>query len=137
MPRRTIAQGWTIELDEAFERRAEGGDVMFWLPPRTVYATVFATDDVDAEEAIARMLEDRVGDPVRTFDRVEPGLAGHAYLLPEGRGAGEYWGLNTWTAMRGSVLCLTFYFEDLDDLDWALRAWESARCDACGRSYLN
>lgn len=137
MPRRPITHDWTIDLDESFQRRADGGDVMFWLPPRTVYATVFATDDVEAEEAIARMLEGRPGDPVRTFDRLEPGLAGHAYLLPEGEGRGQYWGLNTWTAARGSVACVTIYFEDLDDLDWALRAWQSVRCKAGENRYLN
>ena len=89
MPRRPITHDWTIDLDEAFQRRTDGGDVMFWLPPRTVYATVFATDDVEAEEAIGKMLEGRPGEPVRTFDRLEPGLAGHAYLLPEGEGRGR------------------------------------------------
>ena len=137
MPRRSITRDWSIDLDDAFQRRAEGGDVLFWLPPRTVYATVYATGDVEAEEAIQHMLEGRPGAPVQTFDRAEPGLAGHAYLLPEGEGAARYWGLNTWTAARGSVACVTFYFEQLDDLDWALRAWHSVRCETCERKYLN
>ena len=137
MSRRAINHGWAIDLDDAFQRRVDGGDVMFWLPPRTVYATVFATDDVEAEEAIARMLEGRPGEPVRTFDRLEPGHAGHAYLLPEGEAEGRYWGLNTWTAARGSVCCVTFYFDNLDDLHWAIRAWHSVRCDTCGPSYVN
>ena len=137
MSRHPLTHDWTIELDDAFQRRAEGGDVVFWLPPRTVYATVFPTDDADAEEAIARMLEGRPGEPVKTFDRLEPGLAGHAYLLPEGEGRGQYWGLNTWTAARGSVACVTFYFDDLGDLDWALRAWQTVRRETRGKRYLN
>ena len=137
MPRRPITGDWTIELDDAYRRRVDGGDVMFWLPPRTVYATVYATDDVGAEEAIARMLAGRPGTPVQTFDRLEPGLAGHAYLLPEGEGRGRYWGLNTWTAARGSVACVTFYFERLDDLDWALDAWRTVRPAPPERPYLN
>ena len=127
MPQRPLTGAWTIDLDNAFQRRVDGNDVMFWLPPRTVYATVYATADVDAEEAIAQMLQGRPGAPVRTFDRAEPGLAGHAYLLPEGEGRDRYWGLNTWTAARGSVACVTFYFDDLDDLDWAMHAWHSVR----------
>jgi hypothetical protein len=129
MSRRPLNHDWTIELDAALQRRADGGDVIFWMPPRTVYATIFETDDVEAEEAIARMLDGRRGTPVQTFDRVEPGIAGHAYLLPEGQGNGRYWGLNTWTARRGSVACVTFYFDDIKDLDWALRAWQSVRCE--------
>ena len=137
MPRRPITADWSIDLDDTFQRRVDGGDVMFWLAPRTVYATVYATDDVSAEEAVTRMLEGRPGTPVQTFDRVEPGLAGHAYLLPEGEGRERYWGLNTWTAARGSVACVTFYFEQLDDLDWALGAWHTVRCESCERRYLN
>jgi hypothetical protein len=133
MTRRPLTNDWSIELDDAFERRVDGGDVVFWLRPRTVYATVYATQDVEAEEAIAKMLEGRPGAPVKTFDRAEPGLVGHAYLLPEGEGDGRYWGLNTWTAARGSVCCVTFYFEDLNDLHWAIRAWHTVRCGgACG-----
>lgn len=44
MPKRPITGDWTIDLDDAFERRVEGGEVMFWLRPRTVYPTAFATD---------------------------------------------------------------------------------------------
>ena len=137
MPKRPITGDWTIDLDDAFERRVEGGEVMFWLRPRTVYATVFATDDVEAEQAITQLLAGRPGTPVQAFDRVEPALAGHAYLLPEGEGRGRYWGLNTWTATRGSVACVTFYFEQLDDLDWALSAWRTVRCSSAERRYLN
>ena len=65
-------------------------------------------------------------------------IAGHAYLLPEGEGAGEYWGLNTWTAAKGSVACVTFYFDALEDLEWALAAWRSVRCGNCeGKGYVN
>ena len=137
MPQRPITGEWTIDLDDGFQRRVDGGDVMFWMPPRTVYATVYVTDDVEAEEAITRMLEGRPGTPVQTFDRAEPGIAGHAYLLPEGEGREQYWGLNTWTATRGSVVCVTFYFEQLDDLQWALAAWHTVRCEPGERRYLN
>jgi hypothetical protein len=137
MAQRAILGGWTIELDDGFQRRVDGGDVMFWQPPRTVYATVYASGDAGAEEAIARMIEGRPGTPVQKFDRVQPGTAGHAYLLPEGEGRERYWGLNTWIATRDSVACVTFYFEQLDDLEWALAAWRSVRCEPPDRRYLN
>ena len=137
MPQRVILGEWTIDLDDAFRRRVDGGDVVFWLPPRTVYATVYASGEAGAEEAIARMIEGRPGTPVQAFDRAEPGIAGHAYLLPEGEGRGRYWGLNSWTAARDSVACVTFYFDQLDDLDWALDAWRSVRCEPCQPRLLN
>jgi hypothetical protein len=131
-----ITQDWSIQLDASFERRTEGGDLVLWDGGRTVYASVFETSNADAEAAIAALLKQRHETPVKTFDRVEPGLAGHAYLLPEHAGAQTYWGLNTWTAARGSVACVTFYFEHPDDLAWALAAWRSLHCGPCER-YVN
>ena len=123
-----ITSEWSLELeDDDYERRAQEGDVVLWKPRRTVYAAVFRMSDAQAEEAIAKMLEGRPGVPKQAFDREEPGLAGHAYLLPESAGARDYWGLNTWTAAKGAVACVTFYFDDADDLPWALAAWRSVR----------
>jgi hypothetical protein len=135
-----ITNGWALELEDGFERRVEAGDLVLWKGGRTVYASVFETSNAEVEEAIAAMIERRRETPVRTFDRVGAGLAGHAYLLPEGGGDdgdGEYWGLNTWTASKTSVACVTFYFADIRDLPWAVRAWESVRCGACGPRYVN
>ena len=134
-----ITHGWTLELEGGFERRVEAGDLVLWDGKRTVYASVFDACGADAEEAIAAMIESRTETPLRTFDRVAAGLAAQAYLLPEddADGPGRYWGLNTWTAGKGSLACVTFYFPNLDDLPWAVRAWESVRCDACVPRYVN
>jgi hypothetical protein len=132
-----ITSSWSIELDSDFFRRVDEGDLVLWKPGRTVYAAVYWTDVSAAEEAIARMLEGRPGVPRRTFDRAEPGICGHAYLLPEGEGPDRYWGLNTWTATRKSVACVTFYFHHPHDLPWALRAWESVRCGVGAVRNLN
>jgi hypothetical protein len=132
-----ITNHWSMELDADFFRRVDDGDLVLWKPGRTVYAAVYWTDIAAAEEAIARMVEGRPGVPRRTFDRSEPGLAGHAYLLPEGEAHDRYWGLNTWTASRKSVACVTFYFQHLAELDWALRAWQSVRYGVGAARNLN
>ena len=137
MPAVPITSDWSIELDDAFERRTEGGDLVLWHGARTVYASVFRGSRADADAAIAAMLEARKEAPVRTFERVEANVTGHAYLLPEHDDErGDYWGLNTWTASRESVACVTFYFQHLDDLDWAVAAWGSVRCEGC-EGYVN
>ena len=133
-----ITSDWGIELEsDDYERRTEEGDLLLWKPGRAVYAAVYHTSDAQAEEAIARMLDGRPGVPKQTFDRAEPGLAGHAYLLPEEHGSHCYWGLNTWTAAKSSVACVTFYFDDADDLPWALAAWNSVRPGSRERAYSN
>lgn len=139
MPTVEITNGWALELEDGFERRVEAGDLVLWKDARTVYASVFGTSNADVEDAIATMIERRKETPLRTFDRVAAGLAGHAYLLPEhdDDDDGEYWGLNTWTAAATSVACVTFYFADPRDLPWALRAWQSIQCGPCERRYVH
>jgi hypothetical protein len=138
MGRVALTKDWSIDLDAGFQRRAEGGDLVFWAAGRTVYASVYEAGSTDAEAAIARMLEERPGLPKQVFDRSEPGLVGHAYLMPEGEDDNAYWGLNTWTSSADSVACVTFYFDVLTDLAWAMAAWESVSCGRTSeRRYLN
>jgi hypothetical protein len=122
-----IGHDWSLLVDGVFDRKAHEGDIVFSMPGRTVYASVFNTNNAAAEEAIEKMIEGRPGIPVQMFDRDEVGICGHAYLLPEGDKDNKYWGLNTWTASRGSVACVTFYFRDFNDLDWAISVWKSVR----------
>jgi hypothetical protein len=125
--RHIIGTDWSILVDPEFQRRIDDGNVVLWKPGQTVHASVFNTNNAEAEDAIERMIEGRPGIPVQMFDREEPGLAGHAYLLPEGDGEHTYWGLNTWTAAKGSVACVTIYFDNIEDLNWAITVWKSVR----------
>ena len=123
----TIGNDWSIVTDAAFSQTAHDGDIILTMPRRTIYCSVFHTDNAEAEEAIQKMIEGRPGIPVQIFDRQEPGIAGHAYLLPEEGKGTKYWGLNTWTAARGSVCCVTIYFHDFEDFNWAISLWKSVR----------
>jgi hypothetical protein len=125
--RHSLGTEWSLLVEACFDREAVDGEVRLWMPGRTIYASVFHTNDSEAEEAIEKMIEGRPGIPVQSFDRDEPELAGHAYLLPEQAGTHRYWGLNTWTAAKGSVACVTIYFQEIGELDWALRVWKSVR----------
>lgn len=127
MVMQSIGAGWSLLVAREFERRVHDGDVVLFMPARTIYASVYNTSGAEAEESIQKMIEGCPGIPVQLFDRDEPALAGHAYLLPETNPERGYWGLNTWTAARGSVACVTIYFEELSDLDWAIGVWKSVR----------
>lgn len=127
LTRHLIGTDWSILVDCDFVRQVTSGDVMLHKPGRTIHASVFNTNNTEAEDAIEKMIEGRPGIPVQSFDREEPGIAGHAYLLPETDDEANYWGLNTWTAAKGAVACVTIYFDDLDDLNWAISVWKSVR----------
>lgn len=128
LTRHLIGTDWSILVDSDFVRQVVGGDVALHTPGRTIHASVFNTNNIEAEDAIEKkMIEGRPGIPVQRFDREEPGIFGHAYLLPETNDEANYWGLNTWTAAKGAVACVTIYFNDLDDLNWAISVWKSVR----------
>lgn len=127
LTRHVIGIDWSILVDPDFNRGIDDGDVVLWKPGRTIHASVFNTNNVEADDAIEKMIEGRPGIPVQMFDREEPGLAGHAYLLPEGDTEHRYWGLNTWTASKGAVACVTLYFDDINELNWAITVWKSVR----------
>lgn len=127
LTRHLIGHDWSILVDSDFVRQVTSGDVMLHHSGRTVHASVFNTHNTEAEDAIEKMIEGRPGIPVQTFTREEPGIAGHAYLLPETDRDQNYWGLNTWTAARGAVACVTIYFSEFDDLNWVISVWKSVR----------
>src|SRR5690242_11537774 len=84
LARIALGNHWHIDLDAGFRRRSDGaGDLVLWKGGRTVYTTVLQAGSAEAEEAIARMLESRQEHVRQEFERNEPGLVGHAYLLPE------------------------------------------------------
>lgn len=122
-----IGNDWSLVVSSDFVREVSEGDLVLRVPGRTIYCSIFQTNNAEAEEAIQKMIEGRPGIPVQIFDREEPGLCGHAYLLPEGEKQARYWGLNTWTAARGSVCCVTIYFQALEDFNWAIAVWKSVR----------
>ncbi len=101
MVKHSIGNDWSLVVDQAFIREALDGDLVLTMDRRKIYCSVFRTNNAEAEEAIQKMIEGRPGIPVQIFDREEPGIVGHAYLLPEGGKGQRYWGLNTWTAAQG------------------------------------
>jgi hypothetical protein len=137
MARCPLNHDWTIELGTGFSRHAEHGDVVFHGGTCSVYASVYQAPSAEAENAIAIMLQERETTPSEVFDRKDPPYSGRAYLIPEGEGNETYWGLNTWTADGKSLACVTFYFSDLDDLDWALKAWQSLSHGQVKAAYAN
>jgi hypothetical protein len=137
MPRFPITNDWTIELSEGFTRSPEHGDIVFRNGECSVYASIYQAPSAEAENAISLMLQEREAKPERVFERNELGVKGRAYLLPEGEGTESYWGLNTWTTNGASLACVTFYFTDADDAEWAVKAWRSLQQGPVKTSYVN
>ncbi len=120
-----ISEDWTFAVDADFQCRFENGSLVYWRPGHTVYIDVFDTELGEEVTAIEAMLADRVREPQETFDIDEDDLVSHAYLLPEDDAGRTYWGLNTLTASRGSLLAVSFYFDDEKDKEWALNMWKT------------
>src|SRR2546430_948060 len=50
MARHTIGTDWSLIVDAEFRREVHDGDVMLWVPGRTIHASVFNTGNAEAEE---------------------------------------------------------------------------------------
>lgn len=122
-----ISEDWTFAVDSDFQCRFENGSLVYWRPGHTLYIDVFDCEPGEEITAIEAMLADRVREPKETYDIDEDDLISHAYLLPEDDDGRTYWGLNTLTASRGSVLAVSFYFDDENDKEWALNMWKTIK----------
>src|SRR5881628_3867215 len=127
MARHMIGSSWSLDLPDAFQRRLQDHQVQFYTPGRTVYAVAYPTRADTAEGALADFLQDHQVKPLETYSRREAGLVAEAFLLQETHPDTEraYLSLITWTATESSVACVTFYFEEEGELEWALNAWRS------------
>ena len=65
LTRHLIGTDWSILVECDFLRKVTGGDVVLYNPGRTVHASVFNTNNAEAEEAIEKMIEGRPGIPVQ------------------------------------------------------------------------
>jgi hypothetical protein len=127
MKRHEITRDWSIELDDAFQRRLEpNGDLVFAAPGKTVRGAVFDTHGESAVAAIEKLAGGRFQN-AESFEHREGGTVARAFLILEADGPRSYHTLHAFTAVRGSVATLALSFDDPGQRPWALAAWKSLR----------
>lgn len=123
-----LTKEWSLQLAPFFKRRIEDGQLVFWASSRTLWIT--AWDEKPGESADQRMAwikKEANPNPVERFEPAHPTLKRFAYLLMESDDEkGARWALYATTVSPvGSHLWICFYFDEKNDLEWALSTWES------------
>ncbi|HEV3168572.1 MAG TPA: hypothetical protein VGZ22_31490 [Isosphaeraceae bacterium] len=126
MASRRITADCEFELDDGFERRLEDGSLCFSRPGQTVWVAVYDAGYVEPRMSVESFY-DPSRQPDRVWEREEPGLYGRASMLLEQGGEPRCWTLTALTASPLSIALFSFYFDDDDDLAWALDTWRSIR----------
>jgi hypothetical protein len=123
---RNIANGWSIDLHESFSYAVDAeGDRIFTRRQKRVRAAVFSTQGCSAEEAIERIFDGQQAHPAQTFERKTPQLVGRAFLYRARPTGKRCWELLSATALRGALLTVVFEFGDVEEVNWAIQAWQS------------
>jgi hypothetical protein len=161
MPRISLTDLWSFEIDDNFDRNVVEECLVFsqarqlvmspysdledfeddededfdyeLLPRRSIWVLVYYVDEDPAVtlEWIKSLLPEH---PDRVFESDRDNLLRYAYLMPTGDPDREYWELTTFCIARSSFARISYNFDELDLLEWALAVWKSTTFDVTGRA---
>lgn len=130
---------WWIEIADAFERleeeegEEEEGDIVFAGPGRTVRLALWDFEDKTHEEVLSlhqEYIESQMGGGLNVLERFDLGeahLGRLGFLIEEADDERQYHVLYGFTIVGNEVVQGAYYFDDVDELGWALTTWRSVR----------
>lgn len=119
----SLADEWTIELDAEFERRVEDGSMVFVHGDHAVWIDLF--EDSCSISQKMKMLREDVPQNARSWKFDQNSLTKFGYL--ERDEENENFELTTFSVALSGYALMTFYFDDVNSLDWALDCWKSVQ----------
>jgi hypothetical protein len=122
----TISPPWRLMLPEQFNRRTEGGELIFWRPGFTTYIAHWQNDrglkPRDLCDEIRRTSSPKAFDQQQVDDG---GLVRYSYRLRENAEQGKVPSFYAFVIHDLSQVEAAFYFDSEDDLGVAWRVWLS------------
>lgn len=120
---------WSISIEEQMETTADGDARALFTTGRTMWSEVLKTGESRAD-AIGRLAHMHTKQSLATFVEHDGGVSRIAFLQPQADAEKRASGLLAAVVIDGEHLLLGFYFDDPNDLAWALRMWRSVECSA-------
>jgi hypothetical protein len=124
---------WTITINNLFERiPEESGDLLYTTGDKSVRLAVWGEDKnknelyTDYQEVI-RTRDQSAAKTLKTFDFSDEAIARVGYLIREGDDGKEYDVLYGFTLADKETIQVALYFDDGNELDWAVETWRSIR----------
>lgn len=119
----SLTDEWAIELGEDFEQRVEDGSLVFSHEDRAVWIDLFE-DDRSRTDKLALLQED-VPENAQTWNFEQENLLKFGYL--EYDDENDNYELTTFSIAAEEYALMTFYFDQKETLDWALKRWRSVQ----------
>lgn len=129
-----LTEDWSFEINNLFERQVEeDGELLYTTGDKSVRLVIWLIDGKSKDEIYdeyKNMIDARDQSEAKTlnkFDFSHDNVFRIGYLIKEEderKGYGALYGFNI---IDGQVLMTVFYFDNEDDLNWAIEVWKTIR----------
>lgn len=129
-----LTANWLIDINNLFERKVEESrDLLYTTGDKSVRIAIWNEEGKSREVIHAernQVIENRdqtVSQTLRTFDFSDTEVARLGYMIAEADDDKSYTVIYGFSIIDGQVLEVVLYFDDEEDLDWAIGTWKSIR----------
>jgi len=127
-----LTKDWSFEINNLFERQMEeDGELLYTTDDKSVRLVIWAIEGKSKDEIYGQyrnMIDTRDQSESRTldnFDFSDDNVFRIGYLIKEGDERKEYGALYGFNIIDGQVLMTVFYFDNDEDLRWAVEVWKT------------
>ncbi|MFN8393889.1 MAG: DUF2185 domain-containing protein [Bacteroidia bacterium] len=140
----SIGGAWTLTIADTFDRHEEDeGDFVFVDDGRTVRIAIWDFQGKAYEEVVSlhqEFIMERGPEEtpvIQRFDMTEPGMTRLGFIVEESDEEHSYHVLYGYTIVGNEVAQGVYYYDDLNDKEWALQTWLSVRCEPVDSGSMN
>lgn len=125
---------WELEINNLFERREEEtGDLLYTTGDKSLRLAIWNYDNENKAEIyknhqdIITHKKDSFPEDLKTFELSDSEISRIGYMIKEFDESREYNVIYGFSIVDNQVLQLALYFDDDEDLNWALATWKGIK----------
>lgn len=129
-----LTENWLIDINNLFERRVEESrDLLYTTGDKSVRIAIWNEKGKSKEAIYAEQNQDienrdqTVSETLMTFDFSDAEVARLGYMIQEDDNDKSYRVIYGFSIIDRQVLDVVVYFDDEEDLDWAIETWKNIR----------
>lgn len=129
-----LTENWLIDINNLFERRLEeSGDMLYTTGDKSVRIAIWNQEGRSKEEIYTehkQIIEDRdqtLAKTLKTFDFSDERISRPGYMIREEDEDKSYGVIYGFSIIDTQILEVAIYFDDEQDLNWAVETWKNIR----------
>jgi hypothetical protein len=130
----SLAAEWTIEINNLFERSVkENGDLFYTTGDKSVRLSIWHEEGEYRSSLYVKYTQEvnnrdqTLAKTIKTFDFSDAQIARVGYLIRESDSNKSYSVIYAFSIVDNQLVYAAFYFDDEEDLKWAIETWESIK----------